>query len=146
MRFDRQRWAGFWAAFVHAIRNAMDHGIESPEERQAAGKQPGGKLVIGVRGDQQSITLELSDDGRGVDFEKVRAKAKKLGLPHGSEAELIEALFSDGFSTNEHATELSGRGVGMSALREAARAMGGVVSLQTKRGQGTTLRVRFPVS
>lgn len=146
VRFDRQRWGAFWAAFVHAIRNALDHGIESPEERQAAGKPPGGKLVIGVRGDAQAITLELSDDGRGVDFDKVRAKAKQLGLAHGNEAELIEALFSDGFSTNDQATELSGRGVGMSALREAARALGGVISLQTKRGQGTTLRVRFPVS
>jgi two-component system chemotaxis sensor kinase CheA len=146
VRFERHRWASFWAAFVHAIRNALDHGIESPDERLAAGKTPGGKLVIGVRGGAQAITLELSDDGRGVDFEKVRSKAKALGLPHASENDLVEALFSDGFSTNEHATELSGRGVGLSALREAARGMGGTVSLQSKRGQGTTLRVQFPVS
>lgn len=145
VRFERQRWASFWAAFVHAIRNALDHGIESPDERLAAGKAPGGKLVIAVRGGAQTITLELSDDGRGVDLEKVRSKAKALGLPYASENDLVEALFSDGFSTSEHATELSGRGVGLSALREAARGMGGTVSLQTKRGLGTTLRVQFPV-
>jgi len=74
----------------------------------------------------------------------VRGKAQALGLPHATEAQLIEALFNEGFSTTDHATELSGRGLGMSALREAARAIGGVVTLQSKRGQGTTLRVRFP--
>jgi two-component system chemotaxis sensor kinase CheA len=146
VRFERQRWARFWAAFVHAIRNALAHGIESPDERRAAGKAASGKLGLAVRGDAQGITLELSDDGRGVDFEKVRSKAKALGLPHASENDLLEALFSDGFSTTDHATELSGRGVGLSALREAARGLGGIVSLHTKRGQGTTVRVRFPVS
>lgn len=146
VRFERQRWASFWAAFVHAIRNALAHGIESPDERQAAGKPSSGKLVIAVRGDAQGITVELSDDGRGVDFDKVRTNAEARGLPHASENDLTEALFSDGFSTNDHATELSGRGVGLSALREAARELGGTVSLQTKRGQGTKLRLRFPVS
>lgn len=146
VRFDRQKWAGFWAAFVHPIRNALDHGIEGAAEREAAGKAPDGKLSIAVRGDAQSITVELVDDGRGIDFEKVRAKAAALGLPHGSEAQLTETLFHDGFTTSDQATELSGRGVGMSALREAARALGGVVSLTSKPGQGTTLRVRFPAS
>jgi two-component system chemotaxis sensor kinase CheA len=146
VRFDRQRWAGFWAAFIHPIRNALDHGIEPPAERAAAGKPANGKLAINVRGDAQSIIVELSDDGRGIDFEKVRAKARELGLPHASEGQLVEALFNEGFTTSDQATELSGRGLGMSALREAARSLGGVVSLQSKSGQGTTLRVRFPRS
>lgn len=144
VRFDRQRWAGFWAAFIHPIRNALDHGIESPEERERAGKPPHGKLTIAMRGDAQAITVELVDDGRGIDFEKVREKAKAAGLPHATEAQLIEALFSEGFSTNDQATELSGRGMGMSALREAARSLGGSVTLQSQRGKGTTLRVRVP--
>jgi two-component system chemotaxis sensor kinase CheA len=146
VRFDRQRWAGFWAAFIHPVRNALDHGIESVEERVAAGKPPYGTLGIAVRGDAQSITVELKDDGRGIDFEKVRTLAQTRGLPHGSQADLIEALFSVGLSTTDRATELSGRGVGMSALREAARGLRGVVSLESQRGQGTTLRVRFPIS
>jgi len=146
VRFDRQRWAGFWAAFIHPIRNALDHGIEPAAERLAAGKPEHGKLEIAVRGDATSITVELSDDGRGIDFEKVRAKAQKLGLPHASEAQLLEALFNEGFTTSDQATELSGRGMGMSALREAARPLGGVVSVQSKPGQGTKLRVRFPAS
>jgi two-component system, chemotaxis family, sensor kinase CheA len=144
VRFERQRWAGFWAAFVHPIRNALDHGIEPEAERRAQGKSPHGTLRIAVRGDAQSITVELGDDGRGIDFERVRQKARALGLPHATDVELTAALFSDGLSTSEQATELSGRGMGMSALREAARALGGVVSVQSKRGQGTTLRIRFP--
>jgi two-component system, chemotaxis family, sensor kinase CheA len=145
VRFERQRWASFWAAFVHPIRNALDHGIESPEERRALGKPESGRLTIAVRGDASSITVELTDDGRGIDFDRVRSKAKALGLPCATEAQLSEALFSDGLSTTDQVTELSGRGVGMSALREAARALSGVVSVHSKRGQGTTLRVRFPV-
>jgi chemotaxis protein histidine kinase CheA len=104
VRFDRARWASFWAAFIHPLRNAIDHGIESAEARSAA------------------------------------------GLPHATEAELLDALFADGITTADHATELSGRGVGMGALRAAAQALGGTVVLQSRRGQGTTLRVRVPVT
>ena len=146
VRFDRQKWAGFWAALIHPIRNALDHGIEPAAERAACGKPREGCLSVAVRGDEQFITIELSDDGRGVDFEKVRAKARALGLPHANDAQLVETLFNEGFTTSDQATELSGRGMGMSALREAARSLGGVVSLTSKPGQGTTLRVRFPVS
>lgn len=146
VRFDRQRWASFWAAFIHPIRNALDHGIETPEQRRAAGKSPDGRLSISVRGDAQAIVIELSDDGRGIDFEKVRAKAKASGLPHETDEQLVEALFADGVTTSDHATELSGRGLGMGALRAAAKALGGSVSLQSKLGHGTTLRVRVPVS
>jgi two-component system chemotaxis sensor kinase CheA len=146
VRFDRQKWGGFWAAFIHPVRNALDHGIESPAERTSSGKPAEGRLSIAVRGDAQYITVELVDDGRGIDFEKVRTKAQSLGLPHANEAQLIEALFHEGFTTNDRATELSGRGIGMSALREAARNLGGVVSISSKAGQGTTLHVRFPAS
>jgi len=145
VRFDRQKWASFWTAFIHPLRNALDHGIEPAAERAVSGKAPQGKLRVAVSADPQFITIELSDDGRGVDFEKVRAKAQALGLPHASEAQLIETLFHEGFTTSDQATELSGRGMGMSALREAARSLGGVVSLTSKPGQGTTLRVRFPL-
>ncbi len=144
VRFERPRWAGFWAAFVHPIRNALDHGIEPEAERVAAGKPAHGTLRLLVRGDPQAITVELSDDGRGIDFDKVRAKAQALGLPHATSADLTAALFSEGLSTVDQATELSGRGVGMSALREAAQRLGGVVTIESQRGLGTTLRIRFP--
>jgi two-component system, chemotaxis family, sensor kinase CheA len=146
VRFDRQRWGAFWAAFIHPIRNALDHGIETSEQRLAAGKSPHGQLTIAVSGDAQSVAIELSDDGRGVDLDKVREKARRAGLPHATEAQLFEALFSDGISTADHTTELSGRGIGMGAFRAAVTALGGSVSLQSKVGQGTTLRVRIPVS
>jgi two-component system chemotaxis sensor kinase CheA len=99
-----------------------------------------------VRGDPQYVSVELSDDGRGIDFEKVRQKAKSSGLPHATEAQLLDALFADGITTADHATELSGRGVGMGALRAAAQALGGSATLQSKPGRGTTLRVRVPVT
>jgi two-component system, chemotaxis family, sensor kinase CheA len=146
VRFDRVRWASFWGAFIHPLRNAIDHGIESPEERRAAGKPPIASLAIVVRGDANYVTIELTDDGRGIDLEKVRSKAKAKGLPHATEAQLLDALFADGITTADQATELSGRGVGMGALRAAAEALGGRVTLQSKPGQGTTLRVRVPVS
>lgn len=146
VRFDRQRWSPFWVAFIHPIRNAVDHGIESADERAKAGKPLNGRLSISVRGDAHTVTIELIDDGRGIDLEKVRQRAKQRGLPHGTEEQLIDALFSDGVSTADHVTELSGRGIGMGALEAAARELGGTVSLQTKAGQGTTLRVRIPVS
>ena len=145
VRFDRARWASFWAAFIHPLRNAIDHGIESAEERRAAGKTSAASLSIVVRGDAQYVTIELTDDGRGIDFEKVRERAKARGLPHANEEQLLDALFADGITTADHATELSGRGVGMGALRAAATALGGTVSLQSKPGQGTTLRVRVPL-
>jgi two-component system chemotaxis sensor kinase CheA len=144
VRFDRQRWSPFWAAFIHAVRNALDHGIEPADERTSAGKSPQGTLSISVYSDAQAATVELSDDGRGIDFEKVRAKAKIMGLPHSTEADLVEALFGEGLTTSDRATELSGRGMGMSALREAARLLGGSVSVHSERGRGTTVRVRIP--
>ncbi len=146
VRFERQRWASFWAAFTHPLRNALDHGIESPEERMRAGKPASGRLRIAVRGEGGDVTIELADDGRGIDFERVRAKAQERGLPHETEAQLLEALYSDGLSTADHTTELSGRGVGMGAFRAAVRALGGQLTLQSTPGRGTTLRVRIPVS
>ncbi|RYZ06465.1 MAG: HAMP domain-containing protein [Myxococcales bacterium] len=146
VRFDRQRWAAFWATFVHPVRNALDHGIEPEAERLAAGKPSFGTLRIAVREDAESITIELSDDGRGVDFEKVRAKAQALGLPHQTEADLTAALFWEGLTTVDRATELSGRGLGMSALLEATRGLSGEISVRSVRGRGTALTVRFPQS
>jgi two-component system chemotaxis sensor kinase CheA len=145
VRFSAERWAPFWASFVHVVRNALDHGIEMPEERSRAGKPERAKLKLVAENDSQRITIEISDDGRGIDWARVREKAKQRGLPHASEVDLVEALFSDGLSTAESVTSISGRGVGMSAVRDAARALGGAVSVMSSLGVGTTVRFRFPI-
>ena len=146
LRLDGERFGPFWSAFVHALRNAIDHGIEAPEDREAAGKQAFGRLSLAARVEQDTLCIELADDGRGVDWARVQQKAAERGLPHTTAEELMEALFADGVSVRDEASELSGRGVGMAAVRSAARALGGALTLDSRPGRGTTLRFRFPVA
>jgi two-component system, chemotaxis family, sensor kinase CheA len=146
VRFQAEHWAPFWSSFVHVVRNAVDHGIEAPEARQAAGKPERPKLTLVADSDAKALIIEIRDDGRGIDWGRVREKAQQAGLPSATEQDLVEALFCDGLSTAESVTEVSGRGVGMSAVRHAARQLGGVVSVTSTRGVGTTVRFRFPIS
>lgn len=146
VRFEPERWTPFWSSFVHVVRNALDHGIEAPVERLAAGKLERGQLKLVTESDAQTFTIEISDDGRGIDWSSVREKARERGLPHADEKELVDALFSDGLSTSETVSEISGRGVGMSAVRDAARKLGGVVTVASTVGVGTTVRFRFPIA
>ena len=145
VRFRSELWAPFWAAFVHLLRNAVDHGIETAEARVAAGKPERATLKLLAQSDAELLTLEISDDGRGIDWAKIAEKARERGLPSSSEQDLVDALFCDGLSTADAVTEVSGRGVGMSAVRDAARLLGGVVSVTSTPGSGTTVRFRFPI-
>ncbi|WP_103667235.1 hybrid sensor histidine kinase/response regulator [Pseudanabaena sp. BC1403] len=136
---------------LHLIRNAFDHGIETPEARIAAGKPPKGKIEIaaGYRGNQTVITV--SDDGNGVDFAKLRDRALQMGLSESdldgsSETELLELIFEAGFSTADRVTELSGRGVGMDVVRSNLNMIGGSVRVETEAQQGTTFVLTVPVS
>jgi ABC-type sugar transport system substrate-binding protein/HPt (histidine-containing phosphotransfer) domain-containing protein len=144
LRFDRRRWVPFWAAFVHMLRNAVDHGIESPEERVAAGKPAVGRLALRARQTISELVIEISDDGRGVDWEGVRDKAKALGRRTQTEADLVQALLGGGVSTKASPTDISGRGAGVSACAYACEALGGQMSLESPRGKGATFRFRFP--
>ena len=146
VRFDAEHWAPFWASFVHVLRNALDHGIETPEARAAAGKPVHGKLGLSAHADSQCLTVEIKDDGAGIDWDRIRQKAKERELPHATEQELVAALFCDGLSTADVVTDVSGRGVGMSAVRDATRALGGTIAVISTRGAGTTIRFRFPLS
>jgi two-component system chemotaxis sensor kinase CheA len=146
VRFQADRWAPFWSSFVHVVRNALDHGIDLPDARTAAGKPAHGKLRLSARLEGEWFSIELSDDGRGVNWDRVREKAKERGLSHSTDQDLVNALFSDGLSTAEAVTDVSGRGVGMSAVRDAARLLGGSVSVVSKLGAGTTIRFRFPIA
>jgi two-component system chemotaxis sensor kinase CheA len=134
---------------VHLIRNALDHGLETPGEREAAGKAPTGKLQIAARHAGGNVIISVADDGRGIDVERVAAKARERGLI-GDEAidmaRAAELLFHPGFSTAETTSDISGRGVGMDAVRVAIRELGGEVTLTSEPGQGTTAEIRLPLT
>jgi two-component system chemotaxis sensor kinase CheA len=146
VRFQPEHWAQFWSAFVHVVRNALDHGIEPPPMRLAAGKPELAKIKLVAAAEAEVLTIEISDDGRGIDWARVAEKAQSRGLPNQSEQDLVDALFCDGLSTAESVSELSGRGVGMSAVRHAASQLGGTVSVTSTRGVGTCVRFRFPIA
>ncbi|MET0283181.1 MAG: ATP-binding protein, partial [Polyangiales bacterium] len=142
MRLDAKRWASFWSTFVHCVRNAVDHGLESPEERAVRGK-PRGKLTLATYLDRGDLVIAIGDNGRGVDWARVAEKAREQGLPHESRGDLVEALFADGLSTRSETSELSGRGVGMSAVRASCQEHGGTVTVVDREGGGTVVEFRF---
>jgi two-component system chemotaxis sensor kinase CheA len=144
LRVDPRHWAPFWAAFIHPVRNAVDHGLETPDVRERAGKPPQGFVALRtcVRGDR--FVIEVVDDGRGIDWRRIADKAGEMGLPSATEEELRAAIFEDGVSTATHVTDLSGRGIGMGALRAATASLGGELAIETRPGLGTTLRMTFP--
>jgi two-component system chemotaxis sensor kinase CheA len=147
VRISPERFQPLFSAFVDAIRNAVDHGVEPPSERLAAGKPEVATLALRVGNlPDQHLVFEIADDGRGIDWARVRDKARARGLPADSPEALQEAIFSDGLSGRDHVGSLSARGVGMSALRAVCQEMGGSVELQSTLGSGTTVRciVRIP--
>jgi two-component system chemotaxis sensor kinase CheA len=137
---------------VHLVRNALDHGLEPAEERVAAGKDPTGTIEIAARHAGSSIVISVRDDGRGIDPERVARKACERGLISSAEvasvdhARAAELLFTAGFSTSDTATDISGRGVGMDAVRSAIRGLGGEAKLQPQPGGGTVAEIRLPLT
>ncbi len=137
---------------THAVRNSMDHGIEPPEERVAAGKDAEGTLKLRAYQESSHVMIEVSDDGAGISVDKVRSKAIERGLITAeraaqlSERELLQLIFLPGFSTAAAVTNVSGRGVGMDVVRTNVEKIGGKVELESKPGQGTTLRLRIPLT
>jgi two-component system chemotaxis sensor kinase CheA len=137
---------------VHLIRNSLDHGLESPEDRIAAGKNPTGKLTIAARHAGGSIAITVKDDGHGINPAKVAAVAVERGLITRDQAQLIdmraaiELLFAPGFSTAAEVGALSGRGVGMDAVREKIRELGGEVTVTSVQGEGTVNEIRLPLT
>src|SRR5581483_10811163 len=135
---------------VHLVRNALDHGLESPDEREAAGKPRTGKVQIAARHAGGSVVIEVRDDGRGIDPKAVARKAAEKGLIDADSAEqmdmrgAVELLFTAGFSTAETTSDISGRGVGMDAVRAKIRELGGEVTLDSKPGFGTLAQIRLP--
>jgi HPt (histidine-containing phosphotransfer) domain-containing protein/two-component sensor histidine kinase len=141
---DPQEWGPFWSSFVHVVRNAIDHGLEAPEQRAAAGKTLKGSLQLSTRMEGDELLIEIHDDGRGIDWAAVAEKARTRGIPAETQQDLVEALFADGLSTKSDVTDFSGRGVGMSAMRGAAEARGGRIHVESEPGGGTRVEFRFP--
>lgn len=140
IRLDGESLAPFWAAMVHVVRNALDHGIEDPETRALSGKPESGTIGLSARRADGKLVISVRDDGRGVDWDKVRDKAGKHGLPNETRSDLVEALFTDGLSTRDQATDVSGRGVGLAALRQVVRDLGGSIEVDSVPHQGTVFR------
>ena len=145
VRLPAERWTPFSSAFVHLIRNAVDHGLEPVSERINVGKAPGGKLRLSCYVQDDACVVEVADDGRGIDWKRLADAARQRGLPNESHSDLVAALFADGVSTREEASDVSGRGVGMAALREATAAMGGKIEVMSEAGRGTTFRFKMPI-
>ncbi|MCY1414175.1 Chemotaxis protein CheA [compost metagenome] len=131
------------------MRNAIDHGIETPAERLAAGKPASGTLRLAASHQGGSIMLEISDDGRGLSRQRILAKARERGLPvHDgmSDNEVWQLIFLPGFSTAETVTELSGRGVGMDVVKRNIQTMGGRIDIDSAQGFGTRIAIRLPLT
>lgn len=135
---------------THLVRNSMDHGIESAEVRLAAGKPAQGTLSLNASHDAGSIVIEVSDDGGGLNSAKIAARAMEKGLISDasgmSERDIYQLIFEPGFSTAEQISNLSGRGVGMDVVRRNIEALRGTVELDSVAGQGTTVRIRLPLT
>jgi signal transduction histidine kinase/HPt (histidine-containing phosphotransfer) domain-containing protein len=146
LRLAPARWAEVWSVFSHVLRNTLDHGVETSAERQAANKSPRARVEISLTASREGVALRVADDGRGIDWEKVRERGEKLGLPHATPADLEEALYADNVSTRERATEISGRGIGMGAVRDVIRNCGGEITIDSRPGAGTSMTCWFPVA
>jgi two-component system chemotaxis sensor kinase CheA len=135
---------------VHIIRNSIDHGIEAPEQRRAAGKPPQGTVRLAAEHSGDSVVIEISDDGKGLDAAVIRRKAVEKGLipdqAELTEAELHHLIFAPGFSTAATVSSVSGRGVGMDVVKKAIDALRGSVTVASTCGAGTVIRIRLPLT
>jgi two-component system, chemotaxis family, sensor kinase CheA len=133
----------------HLVRNSLDHGIESPEERIAAGKEPQGIITLRAAHQGGNIVIEVSDDGAGLNRDRILAKARESGLPVGdnmTDAEVWQIIFAPGFSTAAVITDVSGRGVGMDVVKRNIESIGGRVEVASQRGLGSTITIRLPLT
>lgn len=134
---------------THLVRNSLDHGIELPENRVAAGKSPVGNLILSAEHQGGNICIEVTDDGAGLNRERILAKAISQGMAvneNMTDEEVGMLIFAPGFSTAEQVTDVSGRGVGMDVVKRNIQEMGGHVEIQSKQGEGTTIRILLPLT
>ncbi|WP_291580739.1 chemotaxis protein CheA [Clostridium sp. UBA6640] len=133
---------------IHLLRNAADHGIESPEERISSGKDPQGKIKLIAYSEGTKAVIKVEDDGKGLDVDKIKAKAERVGISTEgmSDLDIKNLIFSQGFSTNEQVTDISGRGVGMDVVKTKISTLGGTVDAISELGKGTSFVIRLPLT
>ncbi len=152
LELDRSILDRLYDPLVHLVRNAVDHGLESPELRKQAGKPETGALHIEATREKDAIRIAVSDDGAGMDLDALRERSVAAGLVHATLAddlppeELVELAFHPGLSTKASVSDISGRGVGMDAVRSTLESLGGAVWLETRPGAGTTALLRVPIA
>lgn len=139
-------------SLIHLIRNCIGHGIESPEERKTAGKDPEGTVWLGARIESDAVIIDIRDDGRGLNYDRIKAKAISKGLIKAEDAEkltedeLSQIIFEPGFSTMDQVNAISGRGVGMDVVKKTLDSIGGSIKVLSEPGQGTTIQLTLPSS
>jgi two-component system chemotaxis sensor kinase CheA len=143
-RLDPALWGPLFSELVHLVRNAVDHGFEAAEQRAASGKPSQPRLTLKSSLQNGQLTIEIEDDGRGIDWRAVARSAAKQGIVAETEAELTAALFADGVSTSERVSDTSGRGVGMAAVQARVRELGGNIRVASRAGLGTCWTLSFP--
>ncbi len=152
VRIDKSMVETLYDPLMHMVRNAIDHGVESPAEREAAGKPAQATLSLRAVQRNSRVVVEIADDGRGISTEAVRAKAVRNGLIGEEDSQRLSAesvrdfIFASGFSTADSVTETSGRGVGMDVVRNAITRLGGSVAIRTREGAGTAFAIDLPLS
>jgi len=146
VRLDPQRFVGLWSELVHAVRNAVDHGLETPAERQAKGKPARARLHLRTRVDADHLVIEIEDDGRGISWAAVRRAAAAKGLPTDTAEDLTNALLAPGVTTRGTVTATSGRGMGLAAIGGRVQAMGGRIVITSTHERGTKFELRLPMS
>ena len=143
VRLPSAEMRSFLGVLVHVVRNSVDHGIEPADERVRAGKPRAGQVSIESRVEGAEFVIAVDDDGRGIDWESIRKRAVRRGLPAATDRDLIAALFADGISTRDVVSDLSGRGVGLSAVQQVCHQLGGTIHVDSRPGQGTRFEFRF---
>lgn len=150
VELDRALIEALDTPLLHLLRNAVEHGLEPPDERIAAGKPPEGRIVLGIQRQQDRVLIQLTDDGRGIDPARVREKAKAAGFidPEAplSDEQALELIFRAGLSTRDDVSDLSGRGVGLDVVRDSLERLGGRVSVSSVPGEGTTFNLDMPLT
>ncbi len=151
VELDRSMLDEMGDPIVHLLRNAVDHGIESPEARVAQGKPAVGRLTLSALRDRSAVAIRVSDDGKGIDRDKVLRRAREQGMVDPgkqelSDEELLRIISRAGFSTADKVSDLSGRGVGIDAVYNRVRSLGGSVDIKTVMGEGTTVTLRLPLT
>jgi two-component system chemotaxis sensor kinase CheA len=145
LRLPPGRFEELWLSAIHVVRNAVDHGLESIDDRYAADKDPTGTITLSTTIVDGNLVVSCADDGRGIDWEGVRAKAAQRGMPCTTHDDLVDAMFSDGLSTRDEVSEWSGRGVGLGAVKEAVSALHGSVRVSSTIGLGTAVELVVPL-